>query len=140
MNCPVFLNPPCCKLSSGPSAHSTKNWTAKNLIAFSLTANLSIRCTGCATSVPLYLLPFPNLEPSLSGFTNVSNILLRSNIPTPLLFGVVLNNPILALLLDKLIFWLLTCTSATNFTLNLVATVVLSDTENIICCPTGSTS
>ena len=29
-------------------------------------------------------------------------------------------------------------TSATNFTLNIVATMVFSDTENTTCCPIGS--
>ena len=77
---------------------------------------------------------------SLSGLTKVSNIGLRSNIPTPALLGVVLNVPIkssdeLGLIPAEL----LTRTSATNLTLNLVATVFVSDTENIICCPIGRT-
>ena len=84
------------------------------------------------------MLPVKTVEPSLSGFIKVSSTEVKLNIPTPALLGVVLKVPTKELAAPGTIGLSLTLTSAINFILKLLATIVLADIENTNSCPTGA--
>ena len=119
----LTASPSCCTELVGVVDPSTVNCIAKYLTELSVLAYLSIKCIGCDLLLvyvtPLYVLPFPDVEPKLSELTYPSNIDCKSNIPTPALLGVVLKDATSWVATERFIGLVPIWTSATYFTLYL---------------------